>query len=76
VLQPPSARGIVTVTTHAGHSIQCRVISPDKRAYFGGRSSPLSQPIHFSVVSGSGSSQSKHWKVRWPLPPGGSAEVR
>jgi len=46
-----------------------------ERGSFGGRSSPISQPIVFSVVSGSGPSQSKHWNVRLPLPRGGSANV-
>src|SRR6266513_684181 len=45
-------------------------------AYVGGCSSLLSQRIAFSVFRGSGRSQSKHWKVRPPLPSGGSAKVR
>ena len=44
-------------------------------AYLGGRSSLLSQPITLSAFSGSGPSQSKHWKVRFPLPSGGSAKT-
>src|SRR5258707_725151 len=44
--------------------------------YFGGCSSPLSQPVTFSVFSGSEPSQSKHWNVRGPSPPGGSARIR
>src|SRR4051795_3537754 len=40
----------------------------------GGCSSPFSQPPALSDFSGSGPSQSKHWNVRCPLPPGGSAK--
>jgi hypothetical protein len=48
-----------------------------RRPYFGGCNSLLSQPIARSVFSGSSDrSQSKHWNVRGPLPPGGSAKVR
>ena len=39
-------------------------------------SSPASQPLTSSIFSGSGPSQSKHWNVRFPLPPGGSARIR
>ena len=45
-------------------------------SYSGGRSSLLSQPNTLSVFRGSGCSQSKHWNVRGPLPPGGSARIR
>jgi Predicted nucleotide-binding protein containing TIR-like domain len=47
-----------------------------RRGSFGGCSSLLNHRAVFSVVSGSGPSQSNHWKVRLPLPPGGSAKVR
>ena len=39
-------------------------------------SSPFSEPLIFSDLSGSGRSQSRHWNVRSPLPPGGSARVK
>jgi hypothetical protein len=38
--------------------------------------SPRSQPDTWSDFKGSGRSQSKHWNVRGPLPPGGSARIR
>ena len=44
-------------------------------AYFGGCSSLLIQPIAFSVFIGSGESQSKHWDVRCPLPPGNASAI-
>src|SRR3982074_1625558 len=34
------------------------------------------QPVALSVFMGSGPSQSKHWNVRCPLPPGGSARIK
>jgi hypothetical protein len=43
--------------------------------YFGGCSSLLIQPIAFSVFIGSGESQSKHWNVRCPLPPGNASAI-
>jgi hypothetical protein len=43
---------------------------------FGGCSSPINQPVAFSVFIGSGRSQSKHWNVRCPSPPGGSARIK
>src|SRR6266436_8699203 len=46
-----------------------------RRPYFGGCSSLFNQPVTLSVFSGSGPSQSKHWNVRCPLPPGGSARI-
>jgi hypothetical protein len=46
------------------------------RSYFGGCSSLFSQPVAFSDCSGSGSSQSRHWNVRRPLPPGGTARIK
>src|SRR6267142_5884871 len=39
-------------------------------------SSPESQPVASSVFMGSGRSQSKHWNVRSPLPPEGSARIK
>jgi hypothetical protein len=42
---------------------------------FGGRSSPCSQPPVVSDIIGSRRSQSKHWNVRRPLPPGGRAKT-
>jgi hypothetical protein len=47
-----------------------------RRPYFGGCSSLVSQRAALSVFSGSGPSQSKHWNVRGPLPPGGSARIK
>jgi hypothetical protein len=44
--------------------------------YFGGWSSLSSQPFTWPVFRGSGRSQSKHWNVRCPLPPGGSARIK
>jgi hypothetical protein len=44
-------------------------------AYFGGRNSLFSQPKAAFDFRGSGRSQSKHWNVRGPLPPGGSARI-
>ena len=44
--------------------------------HFGGCSSLFSQPVTPSVFSGSGPSQSKHWNVRGPLPPRGSARIK
>jgi hypothetical protein len=38
--------------------------------------SPTSQPVAYWSLRGSGRSQSKHRKVRRPLPPGGSARTR
>src|ERR1700675_2796981 len=35
----------------------------------------LIQPIAFSVFIGSGESQSKHWDVRCPLPPGNASAI-
>jgi hypothetical protein len=49
---------------------------PWRRPYSGGCNSLLSQPITRSVLRGSGRSQSRHWNVRCPLPPGGSAGIR
>ncbi len=46
------------------------------KPYFGGCSSPFNQPVTLSVLSGSGRSQSKHWNLRSPLPPGGSARIK
>jgi hypothetical protein len=46
-----------------------------RRSHFGGCNSLLSQPITRSLCRGSGRSQSKHWKVRFPLPSGGSAKT-
>ena len=43
------------------------------RRYFGGCSSPLSQPITLSVLIGSGRSHSKHWNMRGPFPSEGAA---
>ncbi len=43
--------------------------------YFGGCSSPFNQPVALPDFSGSGRSHSKHWNVRCPLPPGGSARI-
>ena len=43
---------------------------------FSGCSSPINQPVAFSVFIGSGRSQSKHWNVRCPSPPGGSARIK
>jgi hypothetical protein len=43
---------------------------------FSGCSSPINQPVAFSVFIGSGRSQSKHWNVRGPSPPGGSARIK
>ena len=37
--------------------------------YFGGRSSPFSQPITVSVFSGSGRSHSEQLNLRGPSPP-------
>jgi hypothetical protein len=45
-------------------------------AHFGGCSSLLSQPVVGSLLRGSGRSQSRHWSLRGPLPPGGSASHR
>jgi hypothetical protein len=42
----------------------------------GDPSSPSSQPNTLADSRGSGRSQSKHWNVRCPLPPGGSAKIR
>jgi len=54
-----------------------RNVSPSpRRPYFGGCSSLFNQPVTLSVFSGSGPSQSKHWNVRCPLPPGGSARIK
>ena len=39
-------------------------------------SSLFNQPVTLSVFSGSGPLQSKHWNVRCPLPPGGSARIK
>ena len=47
-----------------------------RRAYLGGCSSLFNQPVTISAFSGSGPSQSKHWNVRCPLPPGGSARIK
>jgi hypothetical protein len=44
--------------------------------YFGGCSSLFNQPVAASDFSGSGRSQSRHWNVRRPLPPGGSARIK
>src|SRR5712672_2293358 len=44
--------------------------------YFGGCNSLLNQRVTVSDSSGSGPSQLKHWNVRCPLPPGGSAKIR
>jgi hypothetical protein len=44
--------------------------------YLGGCSSLLNQPATLSVFSGSAPSQSRHWNVRCPLPPGGSARIK
>jgi hypothetical protein len=44
--------------------------------YFGGCNSLFNQPVAVSVFRGSGLSQSKHWNVRLPLPPGRSARIR
>lgn len=41
--------------------------------YFGGRSSPLSQPIASPALSGSGRSHCSHRNERGPLPPGANA---
>jgi hypothetical protein len=49
---------------------------PTEAAYFGGCSSLESQRSASSDFRGSGCSQSMHWNVRRPLPPGGSAKVR
>src|SRR5258705_6118474 len=49
---------------------------PQLGCHFGG-CSPLSiQRIALSVFRGSGCSQAMHWRVRCPLPLGGSAKVR
>src|SRR3979490_220211 len=60
--------------------MQGRKRTPFKTArdqfYFGGCSSPCSQPVALSDLSGSGPSHSKHWNVRCPLPPGGSARIK
>lgn len=45
-------------------------------AHLGGRSSLFNQPAATSDFSGSGRSQSRHWNVRCPLPPGGSARIK
>lgn len=45
-------------------------------AHLGGRSSLFSQPVAASDFSGSGRSQSRHWNLRCPLPPGGSARIK
>jgi hypothetical protein len=50
--------------------------SSPERIYFGGCSSPFNQPVALSDFSGSGRSQSKHWNVRCPLPPGGNARIK
>ena len=47
-----------------------------RRRHFGGCSSPFNQPLVLSVFMGSGPSQLRHWNVRLPLPPWGSAQVR
>ena len=47
-----------------------------RRPYFGGSNSPFNQPVALSVFNGSGRSQSKHWNVRGPSPPGGSARIK
>src|SRR3981189_2495393 len=60
--------------------MQGREWTPFKTArdqfYFGGCSSPCSQPVALSDLSGSGPAHSKHWNVRGPLPPGGSARIK
>ncbi len=44
--------------------------------YRGGCSSPFNQPVALSVFIGSGPSQTKHWRVRDPLPREGNAKMR
>ncbi len=46
-----------------------------RRHYWGGFSSPCSQPLAVSVFKGSGRSHSKQWSERSPLPPGGRART-
>jgi hypothetical protein len=49
----------------------------DRGSSFGGASSPFNHPMTSSDFRGSKPlQQSKHWNVRLPLPPGGSAKVR
>ncbi len=50
--------------------------SPGPQVYFGGCNSPFNQRVAVSVFIGSGRSQSRHWSVRGPLPPGGSARSK
>jgi hypothetical protein len=61
-----------------GHTTVCTSIQETMPniAHSGGRSSLLSQPVTVGVFSGSGRSHSKHWNVRGPLPPGGSARIK
>jgi hypothetical protein len=49
---------------------------PWRASYCGGRSSLESQRSASSDFRGSGRSQSRHWNVRRPLPPGGSARIK
>src|SRR4051794_10552333 len=44
--------------------------------YLSGCSSPCSQPVALSDLSRSGPSHPKHWNVRCPLPPEGSARIK
>jgi hypothetical protein len=55
--------------------IFCKLLHARRRPYLGGRSSPFNQPVAVSDLRGSGRSQSRHWNVRGPLPPGGSAKT-
>jgi hypothetical protein len=47
-----------------------------RATYFGGFNSPFNQPVALSVFRGSGRSQSIHWSLRGPFPPGGSARIK
>jgi hypothetical protein len=47
----------------------------DPPGHFGGCNSLFNQPVAASDFRGSGRSQSRHWNVRGPLPPGGSAKT-
>jgi hypothetical protein len=79
-MAPPVVTGNVTsegtFTTKPGTVAKMNTAAIGAYLYFGGCSSLFSQRITLSVFRGSGRSQSKHWKVRCPLPSGGSAKTR
>jgi hypothetical protein len=65
-----------TVDGHYQRLPLSNITIPRRRPYFGGCSSLLSQPVVVSLLRGAGRSQSRHWSLRGPLPPGGSARIK